>query len=101
MLGFNGAGKSTIYKMLTGQTKMSAGKAVLYEYEFTKDQEMVSNIMFKKENAFHILIFLNLFLYDLCSVIINVFRLTIKINIKKETRSRWLKKSFIFKLFIF
>jgi len=42
LLGFNGAGKSTIYKMLTGQTKISAGKAVIYGYEFTRNQEMVS-----------------------------------------------------------
>ncbi|XP_011872822.1 PREDICTED: ATP-binding cassette sub-family A member 3-like isoform X5 [Vollenhovia emeryi] len=40
LLGFNGAGKSTIYKMLVSQTKMSAGKAVMYEYEFTKNQRM-------------------------------------------------------------
>ncbi|XP_011687936.1 PREDICTED: ATP-binding cassette sub-family A member 2-like isoform X2 [Wasmannia auropunctata] len=40
LLGFNGAGKSTIYKMLVGQTKMSAGRAVIYGYEFTRDQEM-------------------------------------------------------------
>ncbi|KAM0731504.1 Phospholipid-transporting ATPase ABCA3 [Formica fusca] len=40
LLGFNGAGKSTIYKMLTGETKMSAGKAVIYGYEFTRNQEM-------------------------------------------------------------
>ena len=46
LLGFNGVEKSTIYKMLTGEIKMSAGKAVLYDYEFTKDQEMVSNIMY-------------------------------------------------------
>ncbi|XP_019885107.2 ATP-binding cassette sub-family A member 3-like [Camponotus floridanus] len=39
LLGFNGAGKSTIYKMLTGQTKISAGKAVIYGYEFTRNQE--------------------------------------------------------------
>ncbi|XP_071572404.1 phospholipid-transporting ATPase ABCA3-like [Temnothorax nylanderi] len=40
LLGFNGAGKSTIYKMLMGQTKMSAGKAVIYGHEFTRNQEM-------------------------------------------------------------
>ncbi|XP_018368842.1 PREDICTED: ATP-binding cassette sub-family A member 2-like [Trachymyrmex cornetzi] len=40
LLGFNGAGKSTIYKALVGQIKMSAGKAVIYEYEFTRNQEM-------------------------------------------------------------
>ncbi|XP_072764356.1 phospholipid-transporting ATPase ABCA3-like [Anoplolepis gracilipes] len=40
LLGFNGAGKSTIYKMLTGQTKITAGKAVIYGYEFTRNQEM-------------------------------------------------------------
>jgi len=47
LLGFNGAGKSTIYKMLVGQTKMTAGKAVIYGYEFTRNQEMVI-ILFKK-----------------------------------------------------
>ncbi|EFN75609.1 ATP-binding cassette sub-family A member 3 [Harpegnathos saltator] len=40
LLGFNGAGKSTIYKMLTDQTKMSAGKMVMYGYELTKNREM-------------------------------------------------------------
>ncbi|XP_012061175.1 PREDICTED: ATP-binding cassette sub-family A member 2-like [Atta cephalotes] len=40
LLGFNDAGKSTIYKALVGQIKMSAGKAVIYEYEFTRNQEM-------------------------------------------------------------
>ncbi|TGZ46018.1 ATP-binding cassette sub-family A member 3 [Temnothorax longispinosus] len=40
LLGFNDAGKSTIYKMLIGQTKMSAGKAVIYGHEFTRNQEM-------------------------------------------------------------
>ncbi|KYN45163.1 ATP-binding cassette sub-family A member 3 [Trachymyrmex septentrionalis] len=40
LLGFNGAGKSTIYKALVGQIKMSAGKAMIYEYEFTRNQEM-------------------------------------------------------------
>ncbi|KYQ46736.1 ATP-binding cassette sub-family A member 3 [Trachymyrmex zeteki] len=40
LLGFNGAGKSTIYKALVGQIKMSAGKAVIYGYEFTRNQEM-------------------------------------------------------------
>ncbi|XP_025073393.1 ATP-binding cassette sub-family A member 2-like [Pogonomyrmex barbatus] len=40
LLGFNGAGKSTIYKMLTSQVKMSAGRAVIYGYEFAKNQDM-------------------------------------------------------------
>ncbi|KAL0124659.1 hypothetical protein PUN28_006490 [Cardiocondyla obscurior] len=40
LLGFNNAGKSTIYKMLVGQTKISAGKAVVYEHEFTRNQDM-------------------------------------------------------------
>ncbi|KAL6255070.1 hypothetical protein P5V15_013404 [Pogonomyrmex californicus] len=40
LLGFNGAGKSTIYKMLTSQVKMSAGRAVIYGYEFTRNQDM-------------------------------------------------------------
>ncbi|XP_039306290.1 ATP-binding cassette sub-family A member 3 [Solenopsis invicta] len=40
LLGFNGAGKSTIYKMLVGQTKMSAGKAVLNDYEFARNPDM-------------------------------------------------------------
>ncbi|XP_067203769.1 ATP-binding cassette sub-family A member 17-like isoform X1 [Linepithema humile] len=45
LLGFNEAGKSTIYKLLTGEIKMSAGKAVLYEYEFSKDQEMFTGMI--------------------------------------------------------
>ncbi|KAG5325153.1 ABCA3 protein, partial [Pseudoatta argentina] len=40
LLGFNDAGKSTIYKALVSQIKMSAGKVVIYEYEFTRNQEM-------------------------------------------------------------
>lgn len=44
LLGFNGAGKSTIYRMLTDQTKMSAGKAVLYGYDLAKNHEMVSDV---------------------------------------------------------
>ncbi|XP_011067293.1 PREDICTED: LOW QUALITY PROTEIN: ATP-binding cassette sub-family A member 2-like [Acromyrmex echinatior] len=40
LLGFNDVGKSTIYKALVGQIKISAGKAVIYEYEFTRNQEM-------------------------------------------------------------
>ncbi|XP_046829979.1 phospholipid-transporting ATPase ABCA3-like isoform X4 [Vespa crabro] len=40
LLGLNGSGKSTIFKMLVGQTRMSVGKAVIYEYEFLKNLEM-------------------------------------------------------------
>ncbi|KYN07185.1 ATP-binding cassette sub-family A member 3 [Cyphomyrmex costatus] len=40
LLGFNGAGKSTVYKALVGQIKISAGKAVIHGYEFTRDQDM-------------------------------------------------------------
>lgn len=50
LLGFNGAGKSTIYKILTDQTKMSAGKAVIYGYELTKNREMVSHILYSSRN---------------------------------------------------
>lgn len=40
-MGLNGSGKSTIFEMLAGQTRMSAGKAVIYEYEFPNNLEMV------------------------------------------------------------
>ncbi|XP_014486242.1 PREDICTED: ATP-binding cassette sub-family A member 2-like [Dinoponera quadriceps] len=39
LLGFNGVGKSTVYRILTDQTKMSAGKVVLYGYELTRNRE--------------------------------------------------------------
>ncbi|KAL2714403.1 phospholipid-transporting ATPase ABCA1-like [Vespula squamosa] len=40
ILGFNNSGKTTIFEILVGQTRISAGKAVIYEYEFPKNLEM-------------------------------------------------------------
>nr|KAF7411061.1 hypothetical protein H0235_013668 [Vespula pensylvanica] len=40
ILGLNGSGKSTIFEMLIGQTRISAGTAVIYQYEFSKNSEM-------------------------------------------------------------
>ncbi|KAG7199665.1 hypothetical protein KM043_014258 [Ampulex compressa] len=39
LLGFNGAGKSSIFKTLTGQGRMSHGKAVMFDYEFARHQD--------------------------------------------------------------
>lgn len=60
--------------MLVGQTKISAGKAVIHGHEFTRNQEMVSIILLFKKNIYILKI-----KFNLSSHIRNVQEISIKV----------------------
>ncbi|KAK2587654.1 hypothetical protein KPH14_003774 [Odynerus spinipes] len=57
LLGINNAGKSVIFDMLLGRRKISAGKAVMFEYDLAKNQDMIRGLNDFMTGRQHLILF--------------------------------------------